>query len=255
MQSEIDHPCWDQSWAVPSEHTIDDLADLGLLRVQPTYDKTRDFVMTPDGRAAGAALVEQTMMPIGIGGHALPVEAVLEWLVGVENAEPQTFERPKDLLDRAVAEGIINIPGRETMAKRILSLASEGYLSGVIPRAFGATDEQTLNESMDLALTMKARRARSQHSGPTINVFGNIIDSQIAAGNITNYTTFVQLLDQAITEIDSITDVAEDTKEEAKGLLRRLRGKAAAASGELATGVAGELAAAVLARLVGLSPG
>ena len=255
MQSEIDHPRWDRSWAPPSEHTIDDLADRGLLRVQPSYDKTRDFVMTPEGRAAGAALVEQITMPTGIGGHAPPLEVVLDWLLGVERTAPQTFERPSGLLELAVAEGLINIPGRESMARRILALAEEGYLSGVVPRAFGATEEQTLNESVGLALTMKAREATSQHSGPTINVFGNIIDSQIAAGNITNYTTFVQLLDQAITEIDAIVDVTDDTKEEAKGLLRRLRGKAATTSGELATGVAGELAAAVLARLVGLSPG
>jgi hypothetical protein len=256
MQSEIDHPRWNRSWAVPSEHTIDDLGDLGLLRIEPTYDKTRAFVMTPDGRAAGAALVEQTTMPVGVGGHAPPAAAVLEWLVVVDARAPQSFEDPVCLLDLAVADGLITVPGREALARRILSLADEGYLSGTISRAFGETEEQVLNEVAGLALTMRAHEtATPSKAARTINVFGNVVNSQVAAGDITSYTTFLQLLDQAITEIDAVTDIADDTREEAKGLLRRLGGKAASTTGEVATGVAGTLASAVVARLIGLPLG
>src|SRR3984957_21175193 len=36
MQSHIDHPGWEESWPVPSEDTIDDLAEMGMLRVDPS---------------------------------------------------------------------------------------------------------------------------------------------------------------------------------------------------------------------------
>jgi hypothetical protein len=63
MRSEIDHPAWDPSWAVPSEHTIDDLAELALLRVEPTTNKARTFVLSMNGRKQGAALVAETLTP------------------------------------------------------------------------------------------------------------------------------------------------------------------------------------------------
>ncbi|MCP9490186.1 MAG: hypothetical protein MSC31_09965 [Solirubrobacteraceae bacterium MAG38_C4-C5] len=256
MRSQIDHPCWDPSWAVPSEHTIDDLADRGLLRVEPSHNKSRDFVLTPDGRAAAAAIAEQATMPIATEGHAPAATDVLEWLIRVEKVAPATFRSPSLLLDRAVADQLVSLTGRESLARRILALADEGYVSGLITRTFGATDEQTLKDSTDLGLTMRAHQSMTQPSTTrTINVFGDVIDSQIAAGNITSYTTFVELLDRAITEIDGIDEVDNETKEEAKGVLARLRGKAAEASGEVATGAAGDLAAAVLARLVGLPLG
>jgi tetratricopeptide (TPR) repeat protein len=57
MRSDIDHPAWDPSWAVPSEFTIDDLAELKLLRVELSENKARTFVLTMKGRAQAAKLV------------------------------------------------------------------------------------------------------------------------------------------------------------------------------------------------------
>src|SRR4051794_24692050 len=50
MQSEVDHPAWDSSWATPAEQTIDDLGELGFLRVRPHHDKRRSFDLTLKGR-------------------------------------------------------------------------------------------------------------------------------------------------------------------------------------------------------------
>jgi predicted nucleotide-binding protein len=55
---EISHPRWDPSWAVPSEHTIDDLGELGLLRIEPSSDKARTFALTMAGRQRGSELAE-----------------------------------------------------------------------------------------------------------------------------------------------------------------------------------------------------
>lgn len=53
----IEHPRWDRSWATPSEHTIDDLSELGLLRVTPSPNKSRKFSLTMAGRRKAADLL------------------------------------------------------------------------------------------------------------------------------------------------------------------------------------------------------
>ena len=60
LRSTIDHPGWDSSWPTPSEQDIDDLAELGLLRVEPLADKQRTFVLSVDG---AAAVLELTATP------------------------------------------------------------------------------------------------------------------------------------------------------------------------------------------------
>jgi hypothetical protein len=59
MQSHIDHPGWDPSWPAPSELTIDDLDELGLLRVEPSYNKRRTFTLSMDGRELASRLHRQ----------------------------------------------------------------------------------------------------------------------------------------------------------------------------------------------------
>ena len=59
MRRSIEHPGWDDSWATPSEHTVDDLEELGYLRVEPHYDKQRSFGLTLRGREKGRELLVQ----------------------------------------------------------------------------------------------------------------------------------------------------------------------------------------------------
>lgn len=54
---QIVHPRWDPSWGAPSEHTIDDLGELGILRVGACADRSRSFSLTMRGREEAAALV------------------------------------------------------------------------------------------------------------------------------------------------------------------------------------------------------
>lgn len=56
MESDIEHPRWDPSWATPSEHTIDDLEEMGYLRVEPHHNKARSFGLTLEGRKRGEEL-------------------------------------------------------------------------------------------------------------------------------------------------------------------------------------------------------
>jgi hypothetical protein len=76
MQSTVDHPGWDASWPTPSEYDIDDLADLGLLRVEPTSNKQRTFVLTIQGTELASEMMtsqndpqtEDQTSPRGRGG-------------------------------------------------------------------------------------------------------------------------------------------------------------------------------------------
>jgi hypothetical protein len=69
MKREIDHPRWDPSWSAPGEATIDDLQELGLLRVDPvdpSKNKARTFWVTMHGRetaATGADSIDRS--PVG----------------------------------------------------------------------------------------------------------------------------------------------------------------------------------------------
>jgi len=69
----IHHPAWDPSWSVPGSTTIDDLGELGFVRVEPvdpSRNKARTFSLTMRGRAQADALAEQAVPPDrGRGGR------------------------------------------------------------------------------------------------------------------------------------------------------------------------------------------
>ena len=105
---------------------------------------------------------------------------------------------------------------------------------------------------------MRAYEATRRHEQPApsaIALYGNIVNSQIAAGDITNTTTFISILARAEIEIDALEGVNPETKDQARGLIRTMLGRGASAGGEVVTEAAGALAAAVLSKLLGLHLG
>jgi hypothetical protein len=157
------------------------------------------------------------------------------------------------VLDRAISDGLIAAEGRATLARRILALIDEGYLTADLADFDQASPEQELTSASTIELTMKAMRSDpSPASSQTIQVMGSIVNSQVATGDITTFTVFVELLEHAEREIDALDGVDEQTRQEAKGLLQRMRGTASAATGMVITGAAGQLVAQVIAQLTGL---
>lgn len=63
LDGEIEHRYWDRSWVVPSETTIDELGEVGVLRVEPSHGKARTFLLSVDGRAAAAAKFDPPIQP------------------------------------------------------------------------------------------------------------------------------------------------------------------------------------------------
>jgi hypothetical protein len=66
MKEAIVHPNWSGSWPVFGASTIDDLGELGFLRIDhhEPHDKARTFWLTMKGREQAAALARQGASPI-----------------------------------------------------------------------------------------------------------------------------------------------------------------------------------------------
>jgi hypothetical protein len=79
-----------------------------------------------------------------------------------------------------------------------------------------------------------------------------VIADQVAVGDVTNYTTFGDLLDRAETVIVDLEQVDSGEREEALGLIAALRGRAIDVGGGVLTGAGGGPLAGVIAQLLGL---
>jgi hypothetical protein len=261
MQSEIDHPRWDRSWAAPSELDIDDLEELGLVRITQHDRKTRSFVLTIRGRDQGRALDESVRFPVSTGGGRAPdAVTTLRWLVAAAQSEPAILDLPDRIIDHAVTAGLIDVDSRQPLARRILQLRDEGYLSGEFLDFDQISPEQELAHAQNLSLTVKAHevtreRPANSGAGTSITIVGDLVNSQIAAGDISNETTFVNVLARAEVEIDALAGIDAVTKEQAKGLIRTMLGRGATTGGQVITEAAGALAATVISKLLGLQLG
>lgn len=250
---EIEHPAWDTPWSVPTAEDVDDLTDLGLVRIDLNTNVTRKFSLTVKGREQGAVLAEPARMYSG--GHAPRQAEVLDWLIELERESPESFDLPIRLLDKAVASGFVAVTGREELAKRIIGLARQGFLGGNLLDLQQATAEQLLGLSDGLELTMRAHghaHKAEPAAAPSINFYAPVVAGQIAAGDIGNYTNLGLLFDDAEVELNKLENVDSTVREEAGRLLGILRGKTSDAAGGVLTGAGGALLANVLSRLLGL---
>lgn len=159
MQRKIDHPGWDRSWSVPTHHTIDDLGELGFLRIEPSADKRRSFVLSMKGRSEADLLAREISRGNPSTGPAPAPDEVLQWLVALHQAAPEGFTEPISIIDRAVADGMIDVSGRSSFGTRVLDLLDDGYLRGDVPDWDQASPEQRLRRTTNLRLTMRAHQA------------------------------------------------------------------------------------------------
>jgi hypothetical protein len=250
----IKHPAWDSSWPKPVAEDIDDLEELGFVRNHSPGNTKRVFSLTVRGRKQAAVFSEPQQTTTG--GRAPSLDEIVAWLIQLEAEAPEILELPSRLTPRAIEVKFIDQASREAFASRIVDLVDQGYLTGDLPDLEQANAEQRLGLSDGLRLTMKAhdRVNKTTEIRPAINFNGSVIAGQIAAGSITNYLSFGDLLDDAAAEIDKLEQVEPAAREEAHRLIDLLRGKAADASGLVLTGAGGQLLGAVIGQLIGLSP-
>ncbi len=67
----IDHPGWNPSWVAPTKHTIDDLAELGILRLEANDERSCSFFLTMRGRQEAAAAIPN-QPELAPGGALIP---------------------------------------------------------------------------------------------------------------------------------------------------------------------------------------
>src|SRR6476646_1768175 len=251
----IKHPGWDASWMRPTAEDVDDLAELEFVRNEPTKQAKRVFSLTVRGRqqAEGLANRSNSSPP---PGHTPNIDATLRWLPTLEQESPGALDKPGDLPSRAVGEGLAGPGSEEAFAQRFIDLLSQGFVEGDAPGFDQANPLQRLQLSDGLRLTMKAhdQLKEERQPAPAINFYGSVVAGQIAAGDISNFVSFGDLLNRAETEIRGLPEINAEDRDEALTLIDVLRGKAAGAGAQVLTGAGGGLLADVLARLIGLSP-
>jgi hypothetical protein len=249
----IKHPGWDSSWMLPTAEDVDDLEELGLVRNEPTKNTKRVFTLTVQGRQQAAARAN----PTGGGsptGRAPSLDETLRWLATVEQESPEALNEPGGLPARAASAQMIEPGSEEVFAQRVIDLLSQGFLTGDAPSFDQAGPIQRLQLSDGLRLTMKAHeRLEGNAASASVNFYGSVVAGQIAAGDISNFVSFGNLLDAAEKAIRSLDDVGDEDRDGALAVIDVLRGKAAGAGAHVLTGAGGGLLADVLAQLVGLS--
>ena len=110
MQSTVVHPGWNETWPTPTEQDIDDLAELGLLRVEPSANKQRAFVLSVNGAQLTSQLHGATSVEAGLQDHGrspdAPTTAFVSWAHGDANWETTVYGFVQRLYDYGIAAEI-----------------------------------------------------------------------------------------------------------------------------------------------------
>lgn len=127
MQRQVDHPRWDESWSIPGEATIDDLQEMGFLRVEPVglNQNGRTFSLTLKGREAAAALTAPIVVSSddALGPGTVPQSP--------EGVDPQSREGEIDAASPPRTAFISWAHGDQTWERTIARFASQLRAFGV----------------------------------------------------------------------------------------------------------------------------
>lgn len=207
------------------------------------------FALTATGRAAGRArpVVEEIGPDSSAPGSSPGEDQVLAWLVALEtSAGAGAMASGTGLINQALADYGVESP--EGVARRIVDLRDQGFVSFDDPSELvdQISESERLSAGRNFRVTAAGRdRVHDQQrpaGDPHITQIITAVNAQVAAGNIQNFLTFQAFLDRADETIDTLDNIDEAAREEAKGLLAKIRG----ATGTIATGAAGGAGGAVL---------
>lgn len=242
---------------LPMEGDIYDLEDAGFVRTTESSSSSviARFTLTSDGRAAGA--VPPDTLPI-VTNAPPPSSAddVLRWLNELSKSPAGAGHLSSGRALLAEAEQRFGPGTAEAVADALIDLGQDGLIDFDDPSRGieQISSAQRLGNGGRFRLTVYGRdRAEPPRQTPTnVTQIVHAAQAQVAAGDINNYVTFTQLLDRVEQALDDLEGVDEDAREEARGMLTKLR----AATGTVATGTAsgagGALLGAVLKQALGL---
>jgi hypothetical protein len=243
----------------PSEAHILDLQAASYVHARPSNSTMVSivFALSAAGRNAGRPRTVTADIQNPERLTAPPSsDDVLAWLYGLtaSGAGSSILDSGGALINEALDRfGHEHV---ETAARALADLAHEGLLLFDDPAR--EIDQLAMSERISLASEFRLTSAGldrvrgDRPAAPTILQIVNATNAQVAAGDINNYASFIELLDRAEGELDRLDGIDAATQEEARGIFAKLR----SASGTVATGTAtsagGALVGALLRQLLGL---
>jgi len=250
----------------PQESDILELVDAGCLRdLGPSSSSAAvllRFAVTSQGRVTGSggSVARDLSQPLP---QTPPPSAddVLAWVKDLSaSAEgAQALEDGGGFMSNALATW--GEDHRRRVAAHLFDLTADGLLTFEDPMArIDQMDEvDRLGMAANLRLTASGRdraarlERRDQPAGASPLQIVIAEHAQIAARDINNnYANFDELLDLVRQGIETMEGIDDDTRDEAKSFVERLRGSAGTLATGTATGAGGAVVGALLKSLLGL---
>ena len=220
-------------------------------------DVVLKFALSASGREAG----RERTVTAGIADP--PVETapassddVLRWLAGLEESGPgsRILRDGGTLVNQALEQ--FGLEHHEAVCRRLFDLRDDGLILFEDPGAqlqrVSDADRLGMAEHFRLSAPGRDRAAPSVPPSTSVMQIVNAVNAQVAAGDITNYVSFEQLLDRVDQALTEITGVDEEARAEARGMLEKLRGVSGTIATGTVTGAGGALLGTVLKHALGL---
>lgn len=238
----------------PREADFHDLHKDGFVHLLETNSPSVivRFTLTTAGRSAGQKRAVTADLQSPSPATAPPTaDDVLQWLHGLSASAQGAaiLSSGGALVNEALSTyGQQHI---ETVAQRLLDLRDTGLLrlDDIGAEIDQISNAEQISMAQDIRLTPTgldriSNRPRSIATPITQIIYAT--QAQVAAGDIHNYASFDDLLDQLAEALAQLEDVDDEAREEARGLLDKLR----SASGKVAIGAAASSGGAVLGTLL-----
>jgi urease beta subunit len=237
----------------PMEADFQDLEAEGHVRLSPGDSPSvlLRLTLTAQGRAAGA-LVTTQLSPPPLGSVPPTADAVLAWLreLSTSTAGASAMANGGALLNEAIkAFGSEHV---ESVALSLIDLGASGLLLFEDP---AAAIEVTDADRIGMATRFRLPAGTANRTEPPAQRITQIINAataQVAAGDIHNYGSFEELLDLLAEDLDHLTDIDEEARDEARGILDKLRSASSKVTVGAAASGGGALIAALLKQKLGL---
>lgn len=240
----------------PSEADVLDLDAEGYVHQLPTTSSSvvAKFQLSARGRAAG--------QPRAATGTAMPgtpppsLDAMLRWVADLEEfaTGSATLAAGGEVMN--AAQSAFGQEHAEAIARRLLDLRDSGLVNFNDPAASleQLSEADRLEMASDFRVTVTGRDRVQPRTAPATTIMQVVqaAQAQVAAGNITNYVSFTQLLDRVEEALGQVDGVDDETRAEARGLLDKLRAASGTVATESASGAGGALLGALLKQALGL---
>ena len=245
-----------------TEADIRDLTGLGYLRELPTTGTgTRmKFVVTSAGRAAGRE--RPTVVEVDSEGAtrtarpAPSLDDVLAWLAALEDHSPSVFEGRGALVNQALAD--FDEGQLEAVCRRLIELAHADLIGFMDPgrnlSQLSPVERIGLATQFSVTVAGRDRLAREKAlPGMTVNQIITATNAQVAGRDVINMT-FGQFLDAAQQQLDQLTDLNDEDRAEAQGMLEKLRSATTQVAIGTVQGGAGAVLGAIFMGLLHMHP-